>query len=354
MCVLSSPKLSAFMAEPRQPPRPLQIASHPHNNSLVVLVHGIMSGRYAAWEDAIDMIQDIYSLGASTSTFASYDYYAFGYESGFVHQPPIDQCFDRLRSLVSRERYDSIVLVGHSQGGVVAKLFIINELLAGRGKELKVDVVITLDTPHKGPKLWFYPLVVAGGIWKRLPLVNRWPLFRQLAELGRGSRNLKRLRENWNDDRILTTQCEPESKRRHIRSYAVVGTRLPFVPSKSVVSNRSAEGFAIDHLIELPTGGKVAWSIGHGVQAMREYRYQIEQILSAHDYENIRGVERELATASNALLEAELSDCPPSALACEVQCWRRRVAQGFPRRPLRRLPMIEALRKFIKRRLENP
>jgi hypothetical protein len=26
----------------------LQVAAHPHNNSLVVLVHGILSGRYSA------------------------------------------------------------------------------------------------------------------------------------------------------------------------------------------------------------------------------------------------------------------------------------------------------------------
>jgi len=134
----------------------------------------------------------------------------------------------------------------------------------------------------------------------------------------------------------------------------VVGTRLPFVRSKLVVSNRSAEGFAIDHLIELPKGGKAAWSIGHGVRAMREYRYKIERILSEHDYENTKKIEQELATASTALFEAELSDCPSSALVCEVQCWRRRVAHGFPRRPLRCLPMPEALRKFMKRRLENP
>src|SRR5688572_24433884 len=98
--------------------RPLQIAAHPYNNSLVVLIHGILSGRYSAWEPAIDMIQEMYELGAATATFGSFDYYAFGYESTW-RQPTFEDFFEPLRALVSRERYDTVVLIGHSQGGLL-------------------------------------------------------------------------------------------------------------------------------------------------------------------------------------------------------------------------------------------
>ena len=342
------------MEEPRTL-RPLVIASHPHNNSLVVLVHGIVSGRYAAWQDAIDMIQDIYAKGSGTATFASYDYRAFGYESGWVRQPPIETCFDRLRALIDQPQYDTVVLVGHSQGGVVAKLFLVHELLAGRGKDLKVDIVVTLDTPHRGPQAWFYPLVVAGGIWKRLPWVGRWPLLRQLAELSRWSVKLRQLRDCWNDSLIPETPGPAEAGRRHIRSYTIVGKRPKLFPFKAVVSNRSASGFDIDQRLKPGAGERSSeWGTGHGVGAMWKYRHEIERILSNHDYQNVKQVASALATVAPALVEAELTARPPAEWPCEVQCWQRRIVEGFSRRPLRAVSMPGAVQKFMARRQDNP
>ena len=148
--------------------------------------------------------------------------------------------------------------------------------------------------------------------------------------------------------------CPPEPGRRHIASYAVVGTRPPFLRFKLVVPDRSAEGFEIDELIRLPDDTRVAWDVGHGVGAMWDYRFRIERILSSHDESNWRRVDRELAGASTAQFEAELDDLPTASLPCEVQCWRRRVAEGFGRRPLRRLEMPDALRRFIARRRAHP
>lgn len=136
------------MHDSSQAPSPLQIAAHPHNNSVVILVHGIMSGRYGAWESAIDLIQALHRDGARTTRFSSYDFYAFGYPSGYLLQPPIRDSFQRLRDFIADPRYDSVVLIGHSQGGVLVKLFVIEELLNGRGRDMKVDLVFTLDSPH--------------------------------------------------------------------------------------------------------------------------------------------------------------------------------------------------------------
>ena len=337
----------------RGPMWPLQIASHPHNNCLVVLVHGVMSTRYAAWSDAIDLIQQISAEGGKTPTFGSYDFRAFGYPSGLIHQPGIRESFPRLRTLIADPKYDSIVLIGHSQGGVLIKLFLIEELQAGRGQELKVDVVITLDSPHRGPKPWIYPFVVAGGLWKRIPFLRRFPLWRQIGELGIGSRNLRTLRRHWTTALVPEDPQPPQPTSRHMRSYSVSGTRLPLLPTKLVVSRRSAEGFDVDRSI--PLKNNVALDIGHGVAAMASAQHDIEQILAEHDYENVKQVEQELTAATPAMFSSVLtSRCPAPSLPCEVDCWQRRVADGFPRRPLRRLAMPAVLRKFIELRLGHP
>jgi len=331
----------------------MQIATHPYNNSLVVLIHGIMSNRYLAWEGALDMIQSIHSEGSAS--LRSYDYYAFGYESGYVVQPPIDRGFDALRSLISQPRYDTVVLIGHSQGGVFAKLFVLHELSASRGRDLKVDIVITLDSPHRGPQPWIYPAVVLGGIWKHIFLLNRFPLFRQAADLGFRSRFLNQLRTEWNDKWIAGDPCPPQPKRRHIRTYTVSGTRLPFPPVKLVVSERSARGFKIDQPLSTPPAQRVAWGLGHGIAAMRAYRHQIEQILSDHDSEGIGNIVGQAAGAPAADLKAALLDhYGPADLPCEIECWRRRFVEAFPLRPLRKLPFGKALEKFVKLRLTNP
>jgi pimeloyl-ACP methyl ester carboxylesterase len=334
--------------------RPLQIAAHPHNNSLVVLIHGILSSRYSAWEYVIDMIQTVYDESAGSATFGSYDYYAFGYDSGF-RQPKLEEFFDSLRNLVSLPRYDTVVLIGHSQGGIVAKLFLIEEMLNGRGQSLNVDIVITLDSPHRGPQPWIYPIVVAGGIWKYIPILNAVPLFRQAADLGFGSNNLKKVRKNWNETLFSEAPCAPQANRRHLRSYTVSGTRLPFPRVKLVVSERSADGFEMDQPLQIPAAERTAWGLGHGVAAMGPYRHQIERILSEHDQARVASINEATAAMPRGVLEHILApSCEAASLPCEVQCWRRRLVEGFRHRPLRGLAFDEAVEKFVQLRQQHP
>jgi pimeloyl-ACP methyl ester carboxylesterase len=327
----------------------MDVATHPFNNSVVILIHGVMSNRYLAWETVIDLIQSIH--GEGSATLRSYDYYAFGYKSGYFYQPSIDESFARLQELIDRPRYDSVVLVGHSQGGVLAKLFILDQLMKKkRGQNLKVDLVITLDSPHRGPQPWIYPAVVIGGVWKHIPFLKRFPLFRQVADLGFGSKNLTLLKKHWTEDVIPQEPCPAEPARRHIRSYTLSGTRLPFPPVKLVVSNRSAFGFEIDHPIRDRALQRSEWGLGHGVQAMKVYREQIEQLLSDNDYEATKAIEKTPAADRSAAISTAL-DNPGSH---EVYWWERRFLQGFPIRPLRRLEFRDIVRKFIRLREEHP
>jgi pimeloyl-ACP methyl ester carboxylesterase len=331
----------------------MYVATHPHNNSLVVLIHGVMSNRYRAWKEVIDLIQKIHREGSAA--LKSYDYFAFEYPSGYLLQPPLEECFSGLRTLISNPRYDTVVLIGHSQGGVLAKLFVVDEFLANRGRDMKVDIVITLDSPHRGPQPWIYPLVILGGLWKLLPYLKRMPFLRQVADLSFGSANLKKLRRHWTSDFVSPEPCAAELRKRHIRSYTLSGTRWPFPPIKLVVSNRSAYGLKLDEPIKDEAIASTAWGLGHGLVAMAAYRHQIEQRLSDHDAKpiaDIAGTAR--ALVEHGCREALTPHCAAADVRCEVETWTRRFTDSFRRRPLRALPFPTALERFISLRREHP
>lgn len=343
------------MASAKAVVRPLVVAAHPHNNSLVVLLHGILSSRFRAWEPVIDMVQRLYDDGERTAVFGSYDYYAFGYRSGLV-QPPFEDYFDQLRELVSRDRYDTVVLIGHSQGGVLAKRFLIDERDKGRLDRSKVDLVVTLDTPHRGPQWWIYPGVLTGAIWKRLPVLGRKPLLRQLADLGRWSPASRRLAREWNAANFPMDPCPPQPRRRHVKSFTVQGTRLPipFLRPKAVVGVRSAEGFEND--VPFDDDGMTAWGLGHGIAAMARFRMRIEALLAEHGQpalDELCAEVRRLDAA--AIADAVRGGCEEADLPCEVQIWLRRLQVGFSTRPLRGLPSApEAAARFIGIRRQHP
>src|SRR5207302_5470147 len=124
---------------------------------------------------------------------------------------------DGLRPLLNRiqGKYETVALVAHSQGGLLSKAFILQELLAGNGGSVKVDLLITLGTPHAGRKV-LNPLH-----WMRkIPGLRT---FGQLAQLASRSETIRYIRENWNDQHIMRRAGNPSSTRRHIRSVAVVG-----------------------------------------------------------------------------------------------------------------------------------
>jgi hypothetical protein len=68
-------------------------------------------------------------------------------------QPPVETSeIPALRDLLAchAESYETIVLVAHSHGGLVAKLLIIDEMDQGRSADLPVDLVVTFGTPRHG------------------------------------------------------------------------------------------------------------------------------------------------------------------------------------------------------------
>jgi hypothetical protein len=211
---------------------------HPLNNSLVVFVHGIFGDSWGTWLGVPGIIQ---SMAEHDPWVRSYDFYSFQYDSTAFHQPPlIPFAVDGLRQLLNRvqEKYETVALVAHSQGGLLSKAFILEELLAGNGRSIKVDLLITLGTPHAGRKV-LNPLH-----WMRkFPGLRR---FGQLAQLASRSETIRFIRENWNDQHIMRRAGDPSSKRRHIRSVAVVGAYDVWAGSAG------SEGYAVDvrHYLE--------------------------------------------------------------------------------------------------------
>jgi pimeloyl-ACP methyl ester carboxylesterase len=208
---------------------------HPHNNSLVVFIHGIFGNVWDTWFGIPDVLQHELQ---SDPLLTSYDYYSFGYESKTFRQPPLDPfVIDDLRRFLNQvtSKYDTVVLICHSQGGLVGKLYIIKELLAERGDALKIDCIITLGTPHKGRHV-LVPLLWA----QNTPLIKSVLPFRQLAQLASLSSNIRTIKKYWSETYISKTPVTPQRNRRYIHSVAVMGAFDVWA------GGSGAEGYSVD------------------------------------------------------------------------------------------------------------
>jgi pimeloyl-ACP methyl ester carboxylesterase len=96
------------------------VSRHPLNNSLAVFVHGIWGSRWATWRSHLDFFQRIYKQRPALTSF---DIYFFHYKTG-IQQPPLYPVITKqLKEFLDKEggRYDTVVLVCHSQGGIVGR-----------------------------------------------------------------------------------------------------------------------------------------------------------------------------------------------------------------------------------------
>lgn len=168
----------------------------------------------------------------------SYDYYLFQYDSRLLHQPPLEPFvtggLDQFLTRIA-DKYDTVVLIAHSQGGLASKLYILKKLQEGGGNTLKVDLIVTLGTPHNGRR------VLAPLLWlQNIPVLRRVLPFWQLAQLAYCSDNIRKLQADWRDAYVCEESIPAEMFRRHIRSIAVVGAYDFWAGSAR------SEGFAID------------------------------------------------------------------------------------------------------------
>ncbi len=104
------------------------INRHKLNNSLVVFIHGLWGNKSTTWRGIPELMQE--RFGAEP-LIRSYDVYLFGYQSSWRLQPPLDPYIvsdlDQFLQGV-RDKYSTIALICHSQGGILGKLFILKKL----------------------------------------------------------------------------------------------------------------------------------------------------------------------------------------------------------------------------------
>lgn len=179
------------------------VSRHPLNNSLAVFVHGIWGSRWVTWKSQVDFFQRIHKQRPALS---SYDVFLFNYDTGKFRQPPLyPNITNALKTFLEQEgeRYDAIALVCHSQGGIVGKRYILEELIKGRGDGLKVDLIVTLNTPHRGARWCVHPALFGAGAVNLVSRLRRGNLLRQMAELHALSGNVRFLKRNWGQPYIF-------------------------------------------------------------------------------------------------------------------------------------------------------
>jgi hypothetical protein len=146
----------------------------------VVFVHGIRSSA-RAWDTFIRLIKADPELGAVVRP------HPFEYSSRLFNLrpdrriPDIDDIADRLDTYLSTPDLvdaGSIVLVTHSQGGLIVQRSLIRMLRAGRGHELaRIKQISMFACPNSGSQ-FLLPL-------RRLPMIRRNPQVKGLRPLDR-------------------------------------------------------------------------------------------------------------------------------------------------------------------------
>jgi pimeloyl-ACP methyl ester carboxylesterase len=328
------------------------VSRHPLNNSLAVFVHGIWGSRWTTWRSYLDFFQ---RLPTDRPELRSYDVYIFNYRTPFFGQePPLrESVVPRLRMFLEKQaaRYDTIALICHSQGGLLVKMYLLEELLNNRGERLKVDLVVTLNTPHRGAD-WRNPVIIIGLAlaWcLKAPVVRKFYLLRQLADLAPNSSNVRFLEEHW-DDRVSTVPGWVEPGRKYVKSIAICGLQ------DWLVSRRSGEGFYVDEKNATFNGHPVnseelARYVGYllaGYENPAKLNKELEQIYSdRHRLAQHRG---ECMNEASTIMSAH-DIGPPSFVNARAHCFAHEFKEAFARHPLRKLPLMDAFRSYVRRML---
>jgi hypothetical protein len=254
-----------------------------------------------------------------------------------------------LKTFIKNEshRYDTIVLVCHSQGGILGKRYIIEELQNGRGKEMKIDKIVTLNTPHHGASPLAWPVVVPASCFKLWP-ISKLRLFSQLADLAPYSDNINFLKTHWGEPLIAKCPQPPAPNRRYIESVTIYSAGDP------VVTAKSAKGFEVDH--PDPILG------GHSVDRAAEAE-DVGQHLSRH-LDPI-AVEQELRAAySTAEAQAthelnclnaaksvisQYGSTDPAYQAHRSPSFVADFRDDFPQRPMRNLSLMDCFSTYVKK-----
>jgi triacylglycerol esterase/lipase EstA (alpha/beta hydrolase family) len=245
-----------------------------------------------------------------------------------------------------------MTLIAHSQGGILAKLYVLKQLMNGHGGTLLVDLIITLGTPHRG-RLLLNPL-----LWcQNIPYVRGLLPFRQLGQLASWSRNIRTLRKHWTDTHISQTPCSPTAKRRYIRSIAVIGAFDRWVSAKSAAgfSVDSREYLSLGHPALAKPGSRTEHLAQLILDQLREHHYPgaiLDSIrrIRAEAREHQRYV-RNYTGMIGSLVRLARPGLGKTGIEIKTASLLNDFLDDFPRRPLRNLVLDTALKTYAERQL---
>jgi triacylglycerol esterase/lipase EstA (alpha/beta hydrolase family) len=112
---------------------------------LVLFIHGLGGDADSTWERFPELIR------ADGELSKLYDVATAGYDTGiFRSQPSLAACAGILKTEIDNRypEYADIALIGHSQGGLIARAYIAEQL--NSGQKLRVSRLLTFATPHHG------------------------------------------------------------------------------------------------------------------------------------------------------------------------------------------------------------
>ena len=112
---------------------------------LVLLVHGLGGSAEGTWRAFPKLIESDAELSAR------YDVRSFQYCTSIGGPTPsLQTCADALKTAIETryKDYSSIAIIAHSQGGLIARWHIADQINSGR--PLRIDRLLTFATPHHG------------------------------------------------------------------------------------------------------------------------------------------------------------------------------------------------------------
>lgn len=128
-------------------------ASAADQRTLIVLVHGFGSSP-ECWDKLVPLLEADAAFRES-SVIARFAYSTHWFQFSILRRiPRLSEIAAQLKAFLDLDEYDGykrVILVGHSQGGLVIQSFLAEELNAGRGHGLaKIIQVVMISTPNLG------------------------------------------------------------------------------------------------------------------------------------------------------------------------------------------------------------
>jgi len=188
-----------------------------NNTHLLILVHGFTGDYTGTWGRFPDIIVD-------DSNLTHYDVLLWGYPSSLLKKSPnIQRIGARLKTELDHlpDRYQHIVMVGHSMGGLGVRATVVSALLNGKRVDLtKIKHILLFGTPNEGiDKADLIPTDVK----------------KQIDDMKTTSDFIIDLRNQWLS-RVYRADTLIDNYHLSIPTTAVAGLEDNFVPPQSVAS----------------------------------------------------------------------------------------------------------------------